>query len=336
MKIVKYILIFFLIAIIGIVGYVYSLTFSPHGRLNWGQAVFLKMVGNQDGQIELVKKMTVEERSHVTDAIAINLKGFEVDTLKITTDSLTTYIFKPQKFTKNSPVVLYFHGGAFIFPWSNVSVLHATRLSKSFNAIVVGVDYRVAPEHPFPTPNNDCYATLLWTIENISKWGGNPNQIIVTGESAGATLAATVVLRAKKELLTNIKYQLLDCPVAYIAMETDSYEKFKRGYFLDEAEMLYSLESYLPNKADYTNPLASPYYADSLSTLPPAYIVTCEFDPLKDTGRDYAKKLRDANVPTIHREMKGMLHCIPGPFNEKDRVNLYKQIAEEAQKYLKK
>jgi acetyl esterase len=312
-----------------IAGYIYFLTFQPEGRLDWGQALFLKLVGDNDEQIELLKKMPVQQRSHFTDAVRTNTVGLNIDTVKITKDSLTAFIFKPQHMTKNSPVIVYFHGGAFVLPWTNVSVTYATRLAHSFNAIVVGVDYRVAPEHPFPTPNNDCYATLLWTVQNIEKWKGDPNQIIVAGESAGATFATTVAIRAKEEELTNIKYQLLDCPITYVPFKTDAYQKFKEGYFLEEAEMLFGLESYLPNEADYTNPLSMPYYAENLSNLPPAFVITSEFDPLKDTGRDYAKKLTEAKVVTIHKEVKGMLHCIPGPLNEKDRTELYNQIAKE-------
>lgn len=332
MKILKSILIFILTVFLISVGYIYFLTFRPEGRLDWGQALFLKLVGDNDEQIELLKKMTVEQRSHFTDAVPINTAAVDIDTLKITKDSLTVYIYKPKNPPKNSPVIVYFHGGAFVLPWTNVSVTYATRLAQSFNAIVVGVDYRVAPEHPFPTPNDDCYATLIWTIQNIEKWDGNPNQIIVAGESAGATLAATVAIKATNERLTNIKYQILDCPVAYIPLKTNAYQMFKNGYFLEEPEMLFGIASYLPNETDYTNPLAMPFYADSLSNLPPAFVITSEFDPLRDTGRDYAKKLTDAKIPTIHKEIKGMLHCIPGPLNEKDRTKLYNEIAKEANK----
>ena len=239
MKILKIILIFILTVFLISVGYIYSLTFQPEGRLDWGQALFLKVVGNNDEQIELLKKMTVQERSHFTDAVPFNTAGLNIDTLKITKDSLTVFIFKPQHLSKNSPVIVYFHGGAFVLPWTNVSVTYASLLARSFNAIVVGVDYRVAPEYPFPTPNNDCYATLLWTIENIEKWEGNPNQLIIAGESAGATLATTVAIKAKKEQLINIKFQILDCPVAYIPFKSYAYQKFKRGYFLEETEMLF-------------------------------------------------------------------------------------------------
>ena len=329
MKILKIISILILTVFLISVGYIYSLTFQPEGRMDWGQALFLKVVGDNAEQIELLKKMTVQQRSHFTDAVPINTTGLNVDTLKITNDSLTVFIFKPKHLPKNSPVIVYFHGGAFVLPWTNVSVTYATRLAHSFNAIVVGVDYRVAPEHPFPIPNNDCYATLLWTIQNIEKWGGNPHQIVVAGESAGATLAATVAIKAREEHLTNIKYQLLDSPVTYIPFNTNAYKKFKRGYFLEETEMRFGIESYLPNEVDYTNPLAMPYYSENLSNLPPAVVITNEFDPLKDTGRDYAKKLAEAKTSTTYKEMKGMVHCIPGPFNEKDRTELYNQIAKE-------
>ncbi|MEP6262875.1 MAG: alpha/beta hydrolase [Gillisia sp.] len=337
MKIVKYIFLIVLFVIISIGGYVYSLTLTPHGRLDWGQAVFLKMTAT-DSVSEIadrLKKMTVKDRSHFIDQMPINLDGLSVDTLKITSDSITTYIFKPENFDRNSPVVVYYHGGAFILPWTNLSVSYATRLSRLYNAIVVAVDYRVAPEHPFPIPNNDCYATFLWTISNIENWGGNPDKIIVAGESAGATFASLVAIKATHENLTNIKYQILECPAGYSPFETTAYKNFKTEYYLQEPEMQYAIDGYLPNVADRTNPLAFPFYADSLANLPPAYIITSEFDPLKDTGRDFAEKLKNAKVPTFHREMKGMVHSIPGPFNEKDRANLYKDIWAESQKYLK-
>ena len=334
MKKIKYILLIVLITIIAIVGYIYNLTFTPNGRLNWGQAVFLKLAATDDVAQKL-KKMTVSERSHFIDAMPINLEGISIDTLKITNDSLTTYIFKPKQFNKASPVVVYFHGGAFVLPWTNLSVSYATRLSKLYKTIVVAVDYRVAPEHPFPIPNNDCFAAFLWTISNIGKWDGDPNNIIVAGESAGATFASIVAIIAKQKNLTNIKYQILECPASYSPFKTTAYQKYKKGYYLEEPEMHYALESYTPNKADRENPFAFPFYSDSLTNLPPAYIITCEFDPLKDTGKDFAEKLKNAKIPTIHKEMKGMVHSIPGPFNENDRSNLYKEILLESQKYLK-
>ena len=231
--------------------------------------------------------------------------------------------------TQNRPVIIYFHGGAFVLPWTNLSMTYATLLAYSFNAIVIGIDYRVAPEYPFPTPNNDCYSALLWTIQNARKWGGNPDQIILAGESAGATLAATTAIRASKENIANVKYQILDCPVSYIPYETEAYKKFKRGYFLEESFIVFGVNSYLPNTTDYSNPLAMPFYEENLLKLAPAIVVSCEFDPLRDTGNDYAKKLANAEISISHMEMKGMLHNMSGPLNQFDRAKLYGEMAKK-------
>jgi acetyl esterase len=334
MKIIKYIALLILLVLIVSIGYIYSLTYDKNGRLQWGQALFLKLAGDPNETVAQLKKMSVSDRSHLTDAVKVETDGLIVDTLKITADSLTTYIFKPKSIDQNSTVVIYYHGGAFVLPWMTVSATYAIRLARAMNAIVVGVDYRVAPEHPFPIPNDDCFATFLWTIENIKKWGGNPHKIVVAGESAGATLSTIVALRAKAKGLTNIKYQILDCPVTHVPYNTEAYKKLKTGYFLDVALMDYAVAGYLPNKLDYTNPLALPYHSDSLTNLPPAFVATCEFDPIKVTGKNYARKLKEANVTVTYQELKGMLHCIPGPFNETDRINLCKEMALAAAPYL--
>lgn len=329
MKILKIVLLSVLTITVILIGYVYSLTFQPEGRLDWGQALFLKLAGSSEEQIESLKKMSIEERSHFTDGVPFSLENLEVDTIKITPDSIRAFILKPKNLTGNNRVILYFHGGAFVLPWTTLSMSYATLLAHSFNAIVVGVDYRVAPEYPFPTPNNDCFSALLWTIQNIYQWGGNPNELILAGESAGATLATTTAIRANKEHIENVKYQILDCPVSYVPNSTEAYIKFKRGYFLEESFMVFGIDSYLPNSSDHTNPLAMPFYEDSLSNLAPAIVITSEFDPLRDTGRDYVKKLKEAQIPTQHIEMKGMLHNMPGPFNLSDRVKLYQDIAKK-------
>lgn len=312
-----------------VVTYVYALTYNSLGRMDWGQALFLKLTSEHKIPIENIRKMSVQERSHITDDVHIDLAGLRVDTLKITADSIPVFIYRQQNQIKNAPVVVYYHGGAFILPWSKAAVTYAARFARLFNAVVVCVDYRVAPEHPFPIPNLDCYETLLWTLNHIHAWDGNPNQIILAGESAGATLAATVANKAHLAGLKQIRYQILDCPVGYVPFQSEAFQKFKFNYFLEEPVMKYGLESYLPNKADYTNPQAMPYHLDSILGLPPAFVVTCEFDPLKDAGRDYAQKLKDANIPIQYKEMKGMLHCMPGPFNEKDRNALYQEIADD-------
>ena len=113
MRILKTFLILILTTFAITVGYIYSLTFQSEGRLDWGQALFLKIVGDNAQQITLLKKMTVQQRSHFTDAVRVNTNDLSIDTLKITKDSLTVFIYKPFNLPKNSPVIVYYHGGAF-------------------------------------------------------------------------------------------------------------------------------------------------------------------------------------------------------------------------------
>lgn len=153
--------------------------------------------------------------------------------------------------------------------------------------MVVAVDYRTAPTHPFPTPVNDCYATFKWVLEQAKNMGGNPEKIAIIGESAGGNLATVVSQRAKNEGLTNIKYQILLCPTTDAA-HINSYpsaQKFQHGYLLDKTEIGFAYKSYASNKADLENPEVSPLLAKSLAGLPPAFVITAEFDPLHDEGR---------------------------------------------------
>lgn len=329
-RILKYISLFLVILMIGVVGYVYSLTFTPEGRLDWGQALFAKFMSGQGG-IEALKKMNLEQRRQLFSNIPYPDIS-SVDSLKITSDSLQIYIFKPKNVPANSPIVIYYHGGGFVFPWTTISEARARKYAIAFNKIVVGVDYRVAPENPFPISNNDCYETFKWVINNGLSFGGNPDKIMVIGESAGATLAAGVAQRAREDSFTNIKFQALDCPAVDLPFKYESYKKLNKVY--DKGGSQFTIDSYLPKLEDRSNEKALPLYAN-LSGLPPAFVITYQFDVLKDQGLAYAEKLKMAKVPTRYLEVKGMLHGIPGPFNEKDRDKVTSLIAEEVKKYLK-
>lgn len=331
-RILKYIGLFLIFLILGIVVYVYSLTFTPEGRLDWGQALFIKLISGQ-GSSEAVEKMNLEQRRHLFSNIPYpDIE--KIDSLKITSDSLQIYIFKPKNVPTNSPIVIYYHGGGFILPWTTISEARARKYAITFNKIVVGIDYRVAPENPFPIPNDDCYSTFKWVIKNGHSFGGNPDKIMVIGESAGATLSAIVAQRARNEGLTNIKYQALDCPGVDLPFKYKSYKKFNKKEYNGGTQ--FTISSYLPNLKleDSSNAEIFPLYAN-LSGLPPAFVITCQFDLLKDQGLAYSEKLKMAKVPTRYLEVKGMLHNIPGPFNEKDRDKVTSLIAEEVKKYLK-
>jgi acetyl esterase len=329
-RIFKYIGLFLIVLILGVVAYVYRLTFTPEGRLDWGQALFTKLISGQGG-VEALKKMNLEQRRQLFSNIPYPDIA-TIDSLKITSDSLQIYIFKPKNVPANSPIVIYYHGGGFVFPWTTISEARARKYAITFNKIVIGVDYRVAPENPFPIPNDDCYSTFKWVINNGHSFGGNPDQIMVIGESAGGTLSTSVALRARDEGLTNIKFQALDCPAVDLPFKYESYKKLNKVY--DNGGTQFTIDSYLPKLEDRSNEKALPLYAN-LSGLPPAFVITCQFDVLKDQGLAYSEKLKKAKVPTRYYEVRGMLHGIPGPFNEKDRDKVTSLIAEEVKRYLK-
>ena len=330
LKFLKYLGAIALLLVLCITGYMYSLTFTPFGRMDWGQALFNKLM-NAQAPVETLKKMNLEQRRQVFSKIPYP-DFANIDSLKITSDSLKIYIFKPENVPANSPIVIYYHGGGFVFPWTTISESNARRYAIAFNRIVVGVDYRVAPENPFPIPNNDCYATFKWVIDNGRSFGGNPDKLIVVGESAGGTLAGYVAQRARNEGLTNIKFQVLDCPAVDLPFEYESYKKLSKAY--DNGGTQFTIDSYLPKLEDRNNKKIFLLYAD-LSGLPPAFIITYEFDVLKDQELAYHEKLKIAKVPTRYLEMKGMLHAIQGPFNEKDRDKVKSLVVEESKKYLK-
>jgi acetyl esterase len=331
-KILKYLALFLLVLAFGIIVYVYSLTFRPEGRLDWGQALFLKMLSfNATDGSEPLKSL--EERRHFFDFVPYDNGTNTIDSMKVTEQNLPLYIFKPKNLRPNAPVIFYLHGGAFKTPWNNTSQQAALRYARYFDALVVGLDYRVAPEFPYPNSHEDAYEGLLWVIDNIKKHGGDPQKIIVAGESSGATIAALVAIKARDEGLTNIKYQIFDCINADDVRKYPSADLLKKGYFPEnDIEGIYGY--YLPKKEDQKNPKVWPLNHD-LKGLPPAYISTTEFDFLKDTCKEFYKKLKAEGTPAYYNEEKGMVHCMIGAFNEGDLDKLYAEIAQEAQKYVK-
>ncbi len=235
LKTAKYIGIGFVVLILALIGYVYSLTFTPYGRMDWRQAAFAKFLSFNVLIEEQRSKMTTEEFRKTMPEVPLQPVG-SIQSLKITADSLPIFIYKPVNLPPNSPVVIYYHGGGFYIPFSTVSDRDARQYANQFKTIVVSVDYRTAPKYPFPIPVNDCYATFKWVLEHAKNVGGNPEKIAVIGESAGGNLATVVAQKAKNEGLPNIKYQVLLCPTTDAAHFNayPSAKKFEHGYLLDK------------------------------------------------------------------------------------------------------
>jgi acetyl esterase len=181
-------------------------------------------------------------------------------------------------------------------------------LTNATGCVVVAVEYRLAPEHPFPTGLEDCYAATRWVATNTEAIGADPDTLIVAGDSAGATLAAGVGLLARDRNGPDIDYQVLAYPVTNYGFETASYAENAQGYFLTREDMKRFWDGYLRCELDGSHPYASPLRARTLEALPPAFVLTCGFDPLRDDGRELVARLSGAGVPTTHVEYDDMIH----------------------------
>jgi acetyl esterase len=206
------------------------------------------------------------------------------------------------------PVFVYLHGGGWVIGGIESSDGLCRTLCNAARCIVISVDYRLAPEHPFPAAVEDSYHAVLWAWENASSFGGDATRVAVGGDSAGGNLAAVVTLIARDRGQPALKYQLLLYPVADAAYDTPSYSQNAEGYFLTRDAMQWFWNHYIGKEADPGNPLVSPLRALSFKGLPPALVITAEYDPLRDEGEAYAERLRTAGVPVQLTRYDGMIH----------------------------
>jgi len=206
------------------------------------------------------------------------------------------------------PVHLYLHGGGFWLGSIEGSDIACRELCLASGALVVSVGYRLAPEHPFPVPVEDCYAALCWVSENSSRLGAEPGVISVGGESAGGNLAAVVALMARDRRGPKLALQVLSIAVTDLTGSQPSVDQFADGYLLSRAGMRNQREYYLGNSVDPRNPYVSPLFAPDLEGLPPALVVTMEFDPHRDEAEVYARRLVEAGITTVQRRFLGHVH----------------------------
>jgi acetyl esterase len=210
------------------------------------------------------------------------------------------------------PVVAWIHGGGFwmgedLPMWDGT----CSRLAKETGAIVASIGYRLAPEHPFPAAVEDSFAGLRFVAAHAGEWGGDASRLAVMGGSAGGNLAAVAALRARDEGGPPLVYQVLLVPaVTADGDATESRRVFADGYGLDGVPEM--VAAYIPNEADRVRPWASPLLAERFEGLPPALILTAEFDPLRDEGELYAEKLSRAGVAVTVQRFDGAIHGFLG------------------------
>ena len=206
------------------------------------------------------------------------------------------------------PALIYYHGGGWVIGNLDVVDVPCRQLANRTGCVVISVDYRLAPEHPFPAPAEDAYAAVEWVAANGEEIDVDSSKIAVSGDSAGGNLAAVVCLMAKDKGGPKISYQILFYPVTEHSYETKSYQENADGYFLTKDSMVWFWNHYLQQEEDGKNPYASPLLAEDVSGLPPALVVTAEYDPLRDEGEAYAKKLLDAGVGVTLKRYEGLIH----------------------------
>jgi acetyl esterase len=213
-------------------------------------------------------------------------------------------------------VVVYLHGGGFVLGGLEKMDAACRYLAAASGRLVVSVDYRLAPEHPFPAAVRDSLAATRWVVDHADSLGGDPDRVAIAGDSAGGGLAAAVTLALRDFGGPTLERQLLVYPVLDHAFDTPSYAENATGYRLERDDMRWFWDHYLPTDVDGKHPYASPLRARSVEDVPPASVLTCGFDVLRDEGVAYVDRLHDAGVAVEHHHEPDQIHGYVGLFLE--------------------
>jgi len=206
-----------------------------------------------------------------------------------------------------APGLVWFHGGGFVVGSIESTDGICRALASRAGLVVVSVDYRLAPEHPFPAAVEDAVAATRWVLEHGSSMGIDPRAVAVGGDSAGGNLS-TVVAQALRSEPRRLAFQLLLYPATDLTRSMASHRQFREGLILTERSTRWFTENYVPEKGSVTDPRASPLFASDLAGLAPALVLTAGFDPLRDEGKAYVEKMRAAGVEVEHVCAEGSVH----------------------------
>jgi acetyl esterase len=209
-------------------------------------------------------------------------------------------------------LIMLFHGGGWVIGDLDSEDTASRGMVNRVNAVLVSVDYRLAPETRFPGALEDCYAATVWAVEHAEELGVDASKLATTGTSAGGNLSAVVAQMARDRGGPAIKHQVLFCPVIDHDFDRSSYIVNAEGYGLTRDGMIWFWEQYLGPDGEGHNPYASPIRAKSLAGLPDATVIAAEYDPLLDEAADYAAALKAAGVDATYTEYPGMTHGFNG------------------------
>jgi len=199
-------------------------------------------------------------------------------------------------------------GGGFVLRGIDPHDKACRRIARDNNAVVISVGYRLAPEYKFPVPVHDCYDATVWASENADVHKGDVSRMVVMGDSAGGSLATAVCLMSRDLNGPKIIYQVLIYPCTDGTLSSASIDEYGKGYLLTRKMMEWFMDHYKSQEEDLYSPYLSMLLADDLSNQPPAFIFTAEYDPLKDEGRKYAERLKEAGNEVIYKDYGGLIH----------------------------
>jgi len=221
---------------------------------------------------------------------------------------LSARLYIPEGAEVTLPLILFFHGGGWVICSVETHDALCRALALESGAAVLSLDYRLAPETPFPGPLDDCYDALIWSQANAAKLGVDARRVAVAGDSAGGNLAAAVAIRARDEKGPALRHQLLIYPVTDVDFGTASYRASEDAGGLLSTEMMRWFWHHYVGDLEDVSPLAAPLRHANLSGLPPATIIVAQYDPLRDEGLAYAEALQAAGGQVHSEEAKGMIH----------------------------
>ncbi len=245
--------------------------------------------------------------SDVTDPKDVPIGKTENLTAPGPAGDIPVRIYTPVAAATVTPALVFFHGGGWVIGTLETHDALCRLLANDSGCKVVSVDYRLAPEHPFPAAADDAFAATKWVYENAADMGIDASCIAVGGDSAGGNLAA-VVCHMAQSTSVKIGFQMLFYPVTEALADTPSMTAFATGYLLERDAMEWFVAQYVPDGTNPKDPKVSPLLADSFKGQPPAYVVTAGYDPLRDEGRAYADKLDEAGVEVAYINYDDLIH----------------------------
>lgn len=269
------------------------------GALNTGFPDVTTMTGPEVRAAIVARRQPVESPEPVGDISDRTVPGPGGD--------IGIRVYQPLGESKTRPVVVFAHGGGFVFCDLDSHDGLCRAMANGLDAVVVAVDYRLAPENRWPAAAEDMYAVTEWAARHADLLGADPGRLIVAGDSAGGNLAAVTAIMARDRGGPGIAAQLLLYPVIAADFDTRSYRECATGYYNTRDSMIWYWDQYVPDHSDRLHPYASPAQADPAG-LPPAVIVTAGFDPPRSEGEQYARSLAAAGVATRYRCYEGAIH----------------------------